>query len=152
MAECELRPLIEQTLASCMAVDAGGVKELGRMKGAYALLLHLPVPVRFERRGIAPAVMSGWFVYAGSAHGGGGVAARLSRHFRRDKVLRWHIDELTNAVDSMMAFAVPEGRECDIVDGLLRTGAFETALSGFGSSDCRRCNAHLLVPRARRQS
>jgi len=36
------------------------------------------------------------------------------------------------------------GHECDLVNELLAGGA-SVALAGFGSSDCRRCPAHLLA-------
>lgn len=142
----ELRPLIEQALPNSVAIDVESLASLSGRRGAYALLLHVPNPLRFARSRLLEAELSGWFIYAGSAHGGGGMGARLSRHFRRDKPVRWHIDELTNAADKITAYAVPDGRECDIVDRLLSTGEFETALPGFGSSDCRRCAAHLLTP------
>jgi Uri superfamily endonuclease len=138
--------LLQAALGDCIAVEPDNLADLSGIRGAYALVLHVQEPVHFSRRRIAPTALSGWIVYAGSAHGGGGMGARLGRHFRRDKTVRWHIDELSSAADALMAFAIPDGRECDIVDRLLATGRFETALPGFGSSDCRRCAAHLLRP------
>ena len=149
MHTSELRRRIEQALPTCLMVDAGSVAGLQGRRGAYALALHVPIPVRFARTGIAATDLSGWFVYAGSAQGAGGLPARLGRHFRRDKPVRWHIDELSNACDRSMAFVMADGGECDIVARLLRTGGFETALPGFGSSDCHCCAAHLLRPAAR---
>lgn len=146
MLEGELRRCIQQALPDGMAVDAANVARMSGIRGSYALLLHVPAILRFKRAGMAATDLVGWFVYAGSAHGGGGMGARLGRHFRRDKTVRWHIDELSNAADAIMAIAIRGGRECDIVDRLLATGRFETALPGFGSSDCRRCAAHLLRP------
>lgn len=125
-------------------VEDGAVETATEASGAYALVLHLTTPVRFSRPGIGGATLSGWYVYAGSARGGGGIRARLRRHFRRGKPVHWHVDELTDAAASIAAIAVPDGLECDIVDRLLRSGAFEPALRGFGSSDCRHCPAHLL--------
>ncbi|MGE3691725.1 MAG: DUF123 domain-containing protein [Novosphingobium sp.] len=133
-------------LPDAVRVEPGGVQELAGLPGAYALLLHIGNPVAFSRRVIPCASLSGWFVYAGSAHGGGGIRARLRRHFRLGKPIRWHIDELTNAADYMAAIAIPGGSECRIVDSLLQSAQFETALAGFGSSDCRHCAAHLLRP------
>jgi Uri superfamily endonuclease len=127
-------------------VEDGAVETATEVPGAYALVLHLATPVRFSRSGIGRATLSGWYVYAGSAHGGGGIRARLRRHSRRGKPVHWHVDELTNAAVLITAIAVPNGSECDIVDRLLRSGWFEPALQGFGSSDCRHCPAHLLKP------
>ena len=142
----DLRLLLQTTLVDGIAAGPENVADLNGIKGAYALVLHVPEPVHFSRKQIDALPLSGWFVYAGSAHGGGGMGARLGRHFRRDKTVRWHVDELSNAADSIMAFAIPDDRECNIVDRLLATGRFEIALPGFGSSDCRRCAAHLLRP------
>lgn len=136
---------IRRLLPGSEGIAEGGLGGVFAGPGAYALVLHLAVPIRFERLGRA-ASLSGWFVYAGSARGGGGIRARLGRHFRRDKSIHWHVDGLTNAADRMTALVLPHGSECDIVDRLLRSGRFEPAFPGFGSSDCRHCPAHLLKP------
>ncbi|MEJ2408039.1 MAG: DUF123 domain-containing protein [Novosphingobium sp.] len=133
-----------------VAVDADTVEEIGRAPGAYVLLMELEAPLVFTRKTIAATALSGWLVYVGSARGGGGIGARLRRHFRKDKPVHWHVDELTNASAFMAALAVPDGVECDIVARLTESGLFETALPGFGSSDCRRCEAHLLRATLRR--
>jgi Uri superfamily endonuclease len=138
----QLRPLIPGVAAVGEGPDAAFPAE----PGAYVLLVHLADEVRFARAAIAATDLSGWLVYVGSARGPGGIAARLARHFRRDKPVHWHVDELTNRAADLAALAVPGGSECDIVARLLATGRFETALRGFGSSDCRRCAAHLLRP------
>jgi Uri superfamily endonuclease len=87
---------------------------------------------------------SGWYAYAGSAQGRGGIGARLARHFRKEKKPHWHIDRLTILADAMFALAMQGTTECEIVARLNRTGRFATPQLGFGSSDCRQCEAHLL--------
>ena len=147
MTEADILLPIRQLLSEDhVQVDGVSVGTLGKAPGAYVLLMHLPVCVPFARRNIAAGTLSGWLVYVGSARGGGGIGARLRRHFRKDKAVHWHVDELTNVAARMIALAVPGGTECAIVDRLIRSGLFETALAGFGSSDCRRCEAHLLRP------
>ncbi|MBU6268899.1 MAG: DUF123 domain-containing protein [Sphingomonadales bacterium] len=89
-------------------------------------------------------MLDGWLVYAGSAYGPGGIGARVARHLRWGKAVKWHVDALTGAADWLGAVAVPGGRECDVVATLLANDGFETALAGFGSSDCRVCAGHLL--------
>lgn len=113
-------------------------------KGAYALLIELAKPVAFERAALGSATLSGPLVYAGSANGPGGLRARLGRHLRGQKPVRWHVDELTNAAQSLSAIAIEGGNECAIVARLLKTGRYAAAMRGFGSSDCQRCEAHLL--------
>jgi len=106
--------------------------------------LAAPLPLRIPafRAAVLPG---GCYVYAGSARGPGGIRARAGRHLRRGKRLRWHIDRLTETTAARWALAVPGGRECDLVQALLARPAYEVALAGFGSSDCRRCPTHLLA-------
>ncbi|MES0883881.1 GIY-YIG nuclease family protein [Roseibium sp. SCP14] len=117
-----------------------------RDKGAYALALCLGGPVDLEiNRTCRGRLMPGWYFYLGSARGSGGLAARLKRHFREKKKLHWHVDRLTVQTIAMAALAVPDGNECELADGLLATPWFKIALAGFGSTDCRRCDSHLLM-------
>lgn len=137
-------------IAACLPqarpLDPKRIGEGDAARGAYALALHLARPHHFRRRRLPPAQLQGWLVYAGSANGPGGIAARVRRHLASDKALRWHIDELTTRADAMAAFAWPGGGECAIVAALLGSGGFRIAAPGFGSSDCPRCAAHLLAP------
>jgi Uri superfamily endonuclease len=102
-----------------------------------------PLPVRIAT--LPPTTLpAGVYIYAGSAKGPGGLRARIGRHLRRDKPLRWHIDHLSEAATSLHAYPVPGGDECALVDMLLETGRYCFPLPGFGSSDCRHCISHLL--------
>lgn len=114
-------------------------------KGAYLLIAELDRPLGIRRGKVAGSLAAGSYVYAGSACGGGGIGARLRRHFRPDKKIHWHIDQIT-ATARLAALALPGGSECEIVARLLASGQFQPAFPGFGSSDCRRCTAHLLMP------
>lgn len=114
-------------------------------KGAYALLLRLDAPVGIQLRMMEPtSLLPGWFVYCGSAKGPGGLRARLRRHFRRDKALHWHIDRLTAVAAGIAAVPLQDGDECALVAALLKSRQFDVATTGFGSSDCRQCDSHLL--------
>lgn len=112
--------------------------------GAYALLLHLDGGVTFPRKGGAHLFEPGWYVYAGSAYGPGGIRARVRRHFRREKPAHWHIDRLTVVADAIHAVVLEQGVECDVVAALIQSHMFRPALAGFGSTDCRTCCSHLL--------
>ena len=128
---------------SANLVTADKVDSLDREKGAYLLLLWLERPVRLA--GSNPArLQPGWYVYAGSAKGSGGIGARLRRHFAREKRLHWHIDRLTVDAASIAALAVAGGDECELVACLLGDPAFTAAAKGFGNTDCRVCESHLL--------
>ena len=114
--------------------------------GTYIFVLRLASPTvitvgqmgRFE----FPA---GWYAYAGSAQGPGGLRARLSRHVRSPKSLHWHIDHLRAVAEPAQVWHI-EGaakRECARADALSKLPTASLPLSGFGSSDCR-CRAHLV--------
>ena len=122
-----------------------GDADLPSGPGAYLLILGLPAPVPLAIPRFAGARLEpGTYVYAGSARGPGGIRARVGRHLRSEKVVRWHIDHLTSGCRSVWASVHPDADECSLVTRLLAGGAFETPLPGFGSSDCRSCTAHLL--------
>lgn len=110
--------------------------------GTYIAVFHLPKRqrIRVGRLG------SFWFergvyFYAGSAKRN--LAARIERHSRKAKPLRWHIDYLSVRAEMIGAMLVPERRvpECELAAELLRL--YERAVPGFGSSDCR-CRGHLF--------
>jgi Uri superfamily endonuclease len=89
----------------------------------------------------------GYYVYVGSAHGSGGLRARIGRHLRRDKRRHWHIDALTNALPVIAVRAAAAGpeQECAWVRRLLALPGASAPVKGFGSSDCHSgCPAHLV--------
>lgn len=113
--------------------------------GAYILLIHLNKSLILDLPRLpADSVGPGWYAYAGNAYGPGGLRARLARHQRKDKRLHWHIDRLTVHA-SPLAIPIVEGDECAIVTALLAGNRFHIPIPGFGSTDCRNCQSHLLV-------
>lgn len=86
---------------------------------------------------------AGEYCYAGSAMNG--IENRISRHMRRNKTIRWHIDRLTVVAEKMEAH-VSDGEEpvpeCIIAETASDLGAIR-CVKGFGSSDCR-CPTHLF--------
>lgn len=56
----------------------------------------------------------------------------------------WHVDRLTVAAARIAALPVVGGGECGLVGLMLRSPGFEVALAGFGNTDCRACETHLL--------
>lgn len=113
--------------------------------GAYVLVLDLTAPVRLDIASLPQAALRpGRYLYVGSARGPGGIRARVRRHMRADKPSHWHVDRLTGVAGVEGAIAFPGGKECDIVRALLAARNVTTPVPGFGSSDCRTCEAHLL--------
>ena len=115
-------------------------------KGAYVLRIVLdaaaPLPARFGAGAVLPA---GVYEYCGSANGAGGIRARVARHLKRDKKLKWHVDWLTTRAAAVTVEAHPGGDECRLVAARLRKGA-TVPIPGFGSSDCATCASHLIAP------
>ncbi|MDP6787263.1 MAG: DUF123 domain-containing protein [Rhodospirillales bacterium] len=122
--------------------DADGLADLS---GAYALLIEVSRPFAPPIRRLAkPSLPAGRYLYVGSANGPGGIRARVRRHLRRGKKRHWHVDHLTKAFGVSAAVTVAGGDECAILALARRWPGVGVPVLGFGSSDCRRCPAHLV--------
>jgi Uri superfamily endonuclease len=110
--------------------------------GAYLLVIDLQRAVALTLPA-RPMVQlpPGVYLYCGSARGPGGLRARIGRHLRRGKSIRWHVDYLTGEARLCGALLYADRSECALVAALAHLPA---PIAGFGSSDCRRCRAHLL--------
>ncbi|MBD1547946.1 GIY-YIG nuclease family protein [Roseibium aggregatum] len=137
---------IARRLGASLSAGEGETERLPSGPGTYGLLLRLAEPVALDLARLGhPVLAPGLYLYCGSAKGPGGVRARLGRHLRRDKAVRWHVDYLSGVAVEAAGFMVPEATECG-----LRTKASDVLnatvpVPGFGSSDCRTCPAHLLL-------
>lgn len=107
---------------------------------SYQLLIEVTRPLRRVIGALGvhdfPA---GRYTYTGSAKRA--FEARIARHLRHDKTLRWHIDHLLTApgvrVVAVRRSRVPECR-------LNRSSPGTVPVPGFGASDCHAgCSAHL---------
>lgn len=119
--------------------------------GAYVLVLRLERAERIEvgRLGEIP-FEAGWYLYAGSARGPGGLAGRLGRHFRDERRTHWHVDHLRERARLVEAWYATGDAACEhvwasVLDGLRGVGL---AARRFGASDCR-CAGHLFHARSR---
>jgi Uri superfamily endonuclease len=85
----------------------------------------------------------GTYAYVGSAHGPGGLAARLGRYEVGPRSLHWHIDYLLQQADFVGALYRADDlrRECSWARWVAKTA--RDCVPGFGSSDCR-CESHLF--------
>jgi Uri superfamily endonuclease len=123
------------------------VTALPREGGVYVLELDLTeeITVRAGRLGLV-RLGPGRLRYYGSARGPGGLKARVQRHLRVEgRRPHWHIDAVTAVVPVTRVMIAGGGSECDLVRRDLASGRWVVAAPGFGSSDCRRCPAHLLA-------
>lgn len=121
---------------------------LRAIPGTYALVLRVDSAARLQigRRGIH-TFPAGWYVYAGSARGPGGVRARVERHLRTHRRPHWHIDYLREAAEVVDVWVARQEKftEHDVVKLLTGIEGVTVPVKGFGSSDCRAgCEAHLL--------
>ena len=117
--------------------------------GTYVLALRLSLPRNLEIGKLgAVAFPAGWYLYAGSALGPGGLQARLGRHLRRlaaGKRAHWHLDYFREQATWVCAWVrvSDERLECTWAERLRRLPGAEVVAPGFGASDCA-CRAHLL--------
>ena len=119
---------------------------LGEDQVCYRILVALVQPrewtsVVVGRLGLV-RFRPGIYFYAGSAQRN--VAARLDRHAKKHKPLRWHVDYLSTKAGMLGAIVLPgqpRSRECELAKELAEM--YEVAVPGFGSSDCR-CRGHLF--------
>ncbi len=81
----------------------------------------------------------GYYMYTGSARTN--MSARIARHLKKEKTLRWHIDYLTiHPASEIIDVRRSDVEECalnQLIDG-------EIIAPGFGASDCKaQCESHL---------
>ena len=107
---------------------------------SYQLLIEVSQPLRCTIGRLGEFDFpAGRYVYTGSARRG--LEARIARHTRQKKALRWHIDYLLNAPGVGVIEVIRSRRsECALNRGV----AGGIVAFGFGASDCRAgCGAHL---------
>ena len=111
--------------------------------GTYVLVITLGSDLTTEVGALGTlSFPAGVYLYTGSALGG--LDQRVSRHIRHEKTVKWHIDRLTVAADSVIAYEsypdyVPE---CELASMAWDCGMVPS-VDGFGCSDCS-CRTHLF--------
>ncbi len=86
------------------------------MRGVYTLYIHVPSETTVTVGALSDRTFpAGTYCYVGSAHGPGGLRARLARHRGDPDSRHWHIDHLTAA-------AAVVGAQPLLLDAALRVG------------------------------
>ncbi len=122
------------------------IELLPKDKGSYLLMLRLHEARTIQVGSLGRiAFARGWYAYAGSAFGPGGLAARLRHHLVPVRRPHWHIDYLraeARVAEIWAAGGLP-CREHDWASALTKGMGAGTGIRGFGCSDCR-CLSHLI--------
>lgn len=118
------------------------------VKGEYILTLELNRAAKIDYLSYKNFRLErGFYYYFGSARGPGGLAARVSRHLKKDAVIHWHIDKLKAFARVTDICLLPEAEKSEC-----RLAAYFGNISGsviipkFGCSDCG-CPSHLVYSR-----
>jgi len=111
--------------------------------GVYVVVFVLgrATTLRVGRLG-AFRLSAGRYAYVGSAQRG--LAARIARHGKRAKPLRWHVDYLSRRarLEAACAWPLAKAAECRLAAAVGRLRGAALAVPRFGASDCR-CPGHL---------
>lgn len=113
--------------------------------GIYIAIFYIPKSVTIQIGQLGKFnFRNGVYFYIGSAQRN--LSARLERHSKKKKTLRWHIDYLSVKADMLGAITILGTRdlECQLAKKIGRM--FELAVPGFGASDCK-CGGHLFYTR-----
>ena len=112
--------------------------------GTYLLLADCRAPKTIPIGRLGPVHFdTGVYAYVGSAHGPGGLAARLGRHIAGSGRKHWHIDYLlahTKIIGALYKVGATR-HECSWAVWARKN--LKGEIAGFGASDCA-CESHLF--------
>lgn len=115
------------------------IERLPSEAGSYVLHLRAQTATTAElgRFGAQP-LERGWYLYVGSAHGPGGLRARLKHHLGPNPRPHWHIDYLKAALPLReLWLCCGPRRESQWAAALLAHPWSRVPIPGFGASDAR---------------
>lgn len=110
--------------------------------GIYISIFYLPKTANITVGKLgAFNFREGFYFYIGSAQRN--LSARLERHSKKKKPLRWHIDYLSIKAEMLGAITILGTREFECQLAKKLGSMYEVAVPDFGASDCR-CGGHLF--------
>ncbi|MBU5689274.1 MAG: GIY-YIG nuclease family protein [Candidatus Aenigmarchaeota archaeon] len=113
------------------------------MKGTYIILIHLKNDQIIKIGSLGKIYFKkGYYCYIGSAFGRSiNIENRVSRHLRKNKKIRWHIDYfLKNKKTKIIDILIFENRKIECFLAKILSKKFKP-IKKFGSSDCK-CISH----------
>jgi Uri superfamily endonuclease len=141
------RTVESRTVTGKRATFVPSLEGPGPEGGTYVIVLRLTESkvLRIGRLGTfwLPA---GYWLYVGSAFGGGGVAARTGRHRSKEAPKRWNIDHLKAIATPVELWWThsPEKVECQWAMTLASLPGYSCPAPRCGANDCKQCPAHLF--------
>jgi Uri superfamily endonuclease len=122
--------------------------EITSEPGSYIVIGSLSGDVRFSDGPFSDHLLTlGFYLYAGSAFGPGGLRARINRHLKSETKRFWHFDYLKPLIhiEEIWYSTVWGNQECQFISILRNINYSSIPLTKFGSSDCLHgCPAHLV--------
>lgn len=113
--------------------------------GAYAVLFYLINDSQTYMPKYGDVTFKkGFYVYSGSAKKN--LIHRVTRHAKKDKKVKWHIDyfSVLESVKTVKTFLFFDKNECEI-NFFFYTNGGRSIIKNFGSSDCKNgCLSHFL--------
>ena len=113
--------------------------------GAYAILFSLLSDCQTYIPKYGHVIFKkGFYVYSGSAKKN--LIHRVTRHSKKDKKVKWHIDyfSVLDLVQTLKIFLFSDKSECEINSFFYANGGKEI-IKKFGSTDCKKkCPSHFL--------
>lgn len=124
------------------------LEELPPNPGSYGLWFNLPVDVGQEIGRLGGFDFPhGSYLYFGSAHGPGGLRARIHHHALVTTTPHWHLDWLRPDLFLIGGWftTMPGNWECAWSQAALNLPGAAIPAPGFGAADCHHgCAAHLV--------
>jgi Uri superfamily endonuclease len=121
-------------------------EKIPKEKGVYVIVASLGARKTIRVGKLGTFVFpGGFYAYAGSARGPGGLSARIGHHAKISRKPHWHMDYLRRRARLIEAW-VSSGNifsEHCLATALGGLPGARMPVSGFGCSDCR-CLSHLF--------
>ncbi|MFH0733463.1 MAG: GIY-YIG nuclease family protein [bacterium] len=117
-------------------------------QGIYILEIYVPQKIFIKTSKNGDSQLSvGFYYYIGSAQKN--LLHRLNRHIKKEKIIHWHIDQITaNKYSIIKSIAVFENKEkdfeCELCKKIEEGFNLLHPIKFFGNTDCKKCVSHLL--------